>query len=224
MDDSTTQSALDTVRHLKDKPAARTSWIPIFQFGRKLAWLEPVTRWDLDQEESISVLSQWRLLGRDAAASRFPHGREGTWGWLARHVLEVPDRLLFWVKGQGGTPIGMVGLSNFDFTRQQVELDNLVRGQADLLPGVMYCSVQTLLGWTFQTFAVTAITVQVGPENVRAIRLFGRCGFGKVSRNASWGDRVGEGNSTATQMDRGVVTMSLSRPEWMAAHRLDKAA
>ncbi len=219
MDDSFCKQALTTIQHLKEKPAARSSWIPVFQFGRKLAWLEPVTRWDLDQNESIAALTAWRARFPADAPAECAFTPEGTRTWLARHVLEVADQLLFWVKGLDGTPLGIVGLCHFDFVNKRLELNNMVRGVPHALPGLMYAAVQTLLGWTFQTFPVTLITAQVASDNARALRLYERCGFGSVASNASGGKKEG-----AAAGQTGSITMNLSRSEWMAAHRLDRVA
>jgi RimJ/RimL family protein N-acetyltransferase len=220
MDDSFQTQALATIQQLKEKPAARACWIPIFQFGRKLAWLEPVTKWDLDCRESIARFNQWRPLMVDVVNPEYPLSAEGTRNWVAKDVLGVEDRLLFWVKGQDGVPLGTVGLSHFDWTKEQVEIDNMVRGVPRLLPGVMYAAVQTLLGWTFQTFAVTVIRVHLASDNARAIRLFERSGFAKGTQKGS----AVETKAGSEGGKRVRITMSLFRSDWMAAHRLDKVA
>ncbi len=84
----------------------------------------------------------------------------------------------------------------------------------------MYASVQAFLGWTFQTFEMMAITVQVLSDNGRALRLYERCGFHKTARitirNTS--------TEAAPVATRSLVTLSLSRADWMSPHRLDQAA
>jgi RimJ/RimL family protein N-acetyltransferase len=217
MDDSAWKQALATIQKVKEKPAARSSWIPVFQFGRKLAWLEPVNKRDLDHPESLALLNDWRRCLPANGLADCPATAEGTRTWLARHVLEAADQLLFWVKGLDGTPLGTVGLGRFDFAGKQVEIDHLVRGVPEVLPGLMYATVQTLLGWTFQTFPVTLVTAQVSSDNARASRLYERCGFGPDTEHAAAGKR---GPSAAGEE----VTLSLSRSEWMAAHRLDRVA
>jgi RimJ/RimL family protein N-acetyltransferase len=202
MDETQRPQTLTQIRQAKEKPAARASWLPVFQFGRRLAWLEPVTRADLGQPQAHALLGGWR--------ARMPDGggpAAATADWLKGEILEAADRLLFWVKGLDGTPVGTLGLGDFDFAARRVEIRNMVRGVPELLPGVMYCAVQALAGWAFRTFGVEEIRVRVSPDNVRAVRLCERSGFRRAALNPG-----------------PTLTMALSRGEWMAAHRLDKVA
>jgi hypothetical protein len=201
MDDPLRLHVLALIRQAKEKPAGRASALPVFQFGRKLAWLEPVTQADVKQSTSVTLLGRWsrQLLDEGGKASI------GTADGQVQDILETSDRLLFWVKDLDGMPIGTLGLGHFDFADGRVEVRDMVRGVPGVLPGLMYCAVQTLVGWAFQTLGVKETIVRVASENARAIRLCERSGFRRGS-------------------DGGTVVMILSRADWMAAHRLDKAA
>jgi RimJ/RimL family protein N-acetyltransferase len=192
MDKSCKEQALATIRQLKEEPAARSAWLPVFQYGRKLGWLEPVTRGDWHQAERRALLA----------------------GWLpaAAEILDVNDRLLFWVKGLDEKPVGIVGLAGIDFGSGRVEVDYLVRGVPGVLPGIMYCGLQTLMAWTFQRFAATEIGLRVPADNLPLIRLCDRSGFRDIARLPGSG------------AGRWVHTMTLSRQEWMTSHRREKAA
>jgi len=152
MDDSSRHQTLAAIQQLKRNPRHEQRGFPFFKFGRKLAWLEPVTRWDLDQEDAIALLSQWRPFGKIPWPIGIRRGARHL-GWLASHVMEVADKLLFWVKGLDGTPIGTVGLSHLDLATRPVAIDNVVRARPKSCREYCIPACKRLLGWTFQTLA-----------------------------------------------------------------------
>jgi RimJ/RimL family protein N-acetyltransferase len=77
----------------------------------------------------------------------------------------------------------------------------------------MYGAVQALLAWAFQTAGVRTVRLEVPSDNPRALRLGERSGFRHPLPNPG-----GAGGEPAAMM------MSLTRADWMAGHRLEKAA
>jgi RimJ/RimL family protein N-acetyltransferase len=170
------ESVLATVRRLKDNPETA---LRVMRQGVLVARLLPVT-WADDSPESVAVLAEWRKAASDAFPSQFPVTLAGTRRWLVHQLLELSERLLFWVTDLGGRRIGHVGLFHFNFELNEVELDNIVRGAQNALPGVMEASIRALIDWTFETLGMHALTLRVFADNIRAIRLYQRCGFQEV--------------------------------------------
>jgi RimJ/RimL family protein N-acetyltransferase len=172
----------------------------------------------------VALLADWRKSAADAFPSQFPVTLAGTQRWLIRQLLELPERLLFWVTDSNGRRIGHVGLFHFDFLRREVELDNIVRGVHNVLPGIMEASVQTLLDWTFETLKMDALTLRVFADNIRAIHLYQRCGFQEVKLTPM--TRMVEGEvirwvevEDGTQLvGRYFTTMALPRSRFKPAH------
>jgi RimJ/RimL family protein N-acetyltransferase len=175
MDVSLKEQLRRRIRQLREGPAARASWVPVFQYGRSLGWLVPVTRADWQEPGTLELLKRW--LGQPGPGS--------------------PDRLQFWVRGKNDVAIGLVGLAHFDWDHNRVEIDTAVRGVPRVLPGVMYAATQTLLAWAFQTFAVQEVIVRVAPDNARAMRLYKRCGF--LEAIPADGDEPGGAGLTLTR-------------------------
>jgi RimJ/RimL family protein N-acetyltransferase len=203
MQEAWKEQTLATVRRLKDPAAAAAGELPIFQYGRQIGSMMPVTHGDVNQAAALARLKEWQL----------PDPSEDAGNWLTRQILNVPDRLLFWVRGLDGMPIGCVGLADFDFAASRVEVRPLVRGVPAILPGVMYDAVQALLAWTFQHSPFQTVCLKIDPENRRALRLAELSGFRDDSPGA-----------TPAAKDRGAITLTLSRAEWVSGHRPERVA
>jgi RimJ/RimL family protein N-acetyltransferase len=202
MQEALKEQTLAAVQRLKEQPAAGGE-LPVFQYGQQIASLVPVTRADLDRAAALALLTEWQL----------PAPAEGARQWLAQHILDVPDRLLFWVNGLDGKPVGCVGLADFDFAGSRVQIRPLVRGVPAVLSGVMYAGVQALLAWTFHHSPVQTVCLEIAVDNRRALRLAELSGFRPTSPAP-----------TPPAPDRGTVTLSLARAEWVSGHRPERAA
>jgi RimJ/RimL family protein N-acetyltransferase len=220
------------IRRLKSEPSIETTRLAVSATDAlPIATLEPVGWGDVNAEDSVRLLAQWREAAATAFPAVFPVTLEGTRRWLVKQLLETPDRMLFWVVAGDGRKIGHVGLFRFDYEARHVEIDNIVRGVPTVLPGVMEAAVRTLLDWTFSTFQVNDIFLRVFSDNPRAIRLYGRCGFFETQRVPL--ERVEEGDVVRwVEVDQGdraaaarhFVTMRLPRSTWMASQGQIKTA
>lgn len=225
------EKVLTLLSQCKQRPVLPEHAQLVRQNSRSIAWLLPVTWDDADCREAVALLADWRAAAAEAFPSQFPVTLLGTQGWLKQQVLEVPDRLLFWVTDLDGTRIGHVGLFRFDLGEGHIEIDNVVRGVPDVLPGVMQCSLRALLDWTFSKLAMNAVFLRVFSDNERALRLYDRCGFVETMRMPV--ARVVEGDvvrwvevdgSYRRPVERYYLTMRLLRQEWQANRKRTQAA
>src|SRR5262249_29504226 len=114
------------LRHCKQAGAAVA--LPVVHQGRVVARLEPVSWQDAERPEAIALLARWRERANPFFPAQFPVTLPGTQRWLLKQLLEVPDRILFWVRGIDRQAVGHVGLFRFDWDGPSVEIDNIVRG------------------------------------------------------------------------------------------------
>jgi RimJ/RimL family protein N-acetyltransferase len=166
---------------IKDAKEHGGDWrtaLPVILNGHQVGRLEPVTQRDHDQRQLIEILSHWRETARDSYPTQFPITLEGTRNWLAGRVLAVPDRILYWIRGEhDGFRLGHVGLFHLDAASGSMELDNVLRGTTRSIPGLMEASVRTLMSWTEHHLGLDELSLRVFSHNERAIRLYERCGF-----------------------------------------------
>jgi RimJ/RimL family protein N-acetyltransferase len=213
---------LQRILHLKESQVPRDVALPVCQNGNTVAWLDPLTWADVDRPEAIALLAQWREQAADSFPAQFPVTLAGTKQWLQKQVLALPDRMLFWVATPRGQRIGHVGLFRFDFAQRHVEIDNIMRGVAEALPGIIHAAVVTLLNWTFNALQMETVFLRVFSDNARAQRLYDRCGFQETMRmplaRTQEGDvaRWVEVDGTYRQpVNRYFVTMRLPRARWL---------
>jgi RimJ/RimL family protein N-acetyltransferase len=221
MDADFEERVLTTIKNLKISSPRRGNWFAVFDRDECMTSLDPVTWDDVDDPDSIRLLSEWRVASQNSFPAIFPVTHEGTRRWLIKQVLELPDRLLFWVKSPEGQKIGHAGIYRIDFAERNLELDNIVRGVSRVMRGAMYSSVQAILSWVFTTLDMHDVFLRVFSDNPRAIQLYEHCGFRETMRMPL--RRVQEGDVIRWNevdghyrkpVERYFVTMHLPRSVW----------
>jgi perosamine synthetase len=150
--------------------------IPLTQNGKVIGYLRVITKSDIDDNEAIRLLTKWRKNSSEWFPTVFRVTRAGTARWAKNNLIEVHDRILFFVVDKVGRRIGHVGLFSFNYKDDSCEIDNIVRGESGL-PGVMTLAVNELIRWARKRLHVRDIYLRVFLDNVKAIALYARCGF-----------------------------------------------
>jgi RimJ/RimL family protein N-acetyltransferase len=225
------ENVLSILARCKQGPVLPESALLVRQHGRSIGWLMPVTWDDVDSRTSVALLADWRRAAAEAFPSQFPVTLEGTQGWLREQVLAVPDRVLFWVADLDGNRVGHMGLFRFDADQGHIEIDNVVRGVADVLTGVMQSSLAALLEWTFSQLGMSAVFLRVFSDNERALRLYERSGFTETMRMPV--ARIEDGDlvrwvevdgSYREPVQRYFVTLRFLRQDWQTNRKRSQAA
>lgn len=152
--------------------------IPIYDKNKKVARLRLITSNFTDKE--VKLLAEWREANAEWFFTKFKVTKKRTKKWLKEQVINAGDRILFWIQALNGSLIGHLGLYPFDFKKQSCEIDNVIRGRQNIMPGIMTLATKTLLNWSFSVLGLKAVTLRVFSDNERAIALYERCGFEKV--------------------------------------------
>lgn len=213
---------LPALRRFKEVGASPQTTLALIESGRVIGWLEPIAWADAQRPESTALLAKWREKANPFFPSQFPVTLEGTHRWLVKGLLETADRILFWVKTADGRPVGHVGLFRFDFENRSVEVDNIVRGEDGVLPGVMQTAIAAMIDWAFDALGVETTTLRVMSDNERAVKLYRRLGYEEIARIPLKREQDGavvhwvevdavEGDPAAA---RYFVTMRLPKGEW----------
>lgn len=147
-----------------------------------IAYMIPISENIGKEEKYVELLAEWRERNWQAYPTVFKVTKEGTKKWIQDQLIDREDRILFMIVTLDNQPIGHMGLSNFDFDKREAEIDNVVRGVNNVLPGVMTLALKTLINWSFTELGLNRLFLRVFLENERAIKLYERCGFKGVKK------------------------------------------
>ena len=186
------EKVITTLRAMKFEPAKRPDElaIPVYQQGNVVVRLHPIHA-NFTPEE-VQLLVEWRNQNSEAFLTWITATEEGTKKWLTERILSRDDRILFFVETLDGVPFGHIGLTNFDFSLKACEIDNVIRGKAELNKGGMTFAFQTLMNWVFFFLDANSAYLRVFSNNERALRFYIRNGFRMVRQVPL--RRVEEGN------------------------------
>ncbi|MHA1409550.1 MAG: GNAT family N-acetyltransferase [Candidatus Odinarchaeia archaeon] len=152
------------------------------QDGKKVSEFVPIGLSAKDNVEIIKLLARWRSENMDAYPTQFPVTDEGTQRWIYNQLIEREDRILFFIQRLNGCKIGHIGLSEFNFLERSCEIDNVVRGEKNIMKGIMTFALNTLLDWSIRKLKLKKIYLRVFLDNTRAIALYKRCGFKELEK------------------------------------------
>jgi len=192
--------------------------IELKQGNNLIGYLKPVTATSINSAKDIQLLSDWRDNAQDSFPAQFKVTNEGTTRWLEKALLDVKDRILFWVLDKDQNKIGHVGLFRFDYPNKFCELDNIMRGVPKNSPGIIEASCAALIDFCKQDLKIQDIYLRVFSNNPRAISLYERLGFKETQRSplrkvvengvTKWIDVI---KSPYEKIERYFVTMHLDK-------------
>lgn len=183
------------------------------------AILRVITETDVCDKSLIKALAEWRKRYERWFPSQFKVTEEGTKKWLKNLVISVPDRILFMVETHSGEMVGHLGLNRFNFKTMTCEIDNVVRGNDKLLPGIMTKALEKIIEWSFSELKVKTLYLRTFSDNERAVRFYKRAGFNELKKiplkrvikdkEISW---VEMPKASKSPVNRYYVQMYLKRP------------
>lgn len=171
---------LSLIKKIKFSNKANALTIPIKEGKKAVAQLKIITSDFTD--EDVKTLAHWRKANNAWFFSQFRVTNRGTKKWLKEQVINAEDRLLFWIQTPNNHFVGCIGICHVDFKGRTCEVDNVMRGVENAIPGVMTLSLNALLRWSFTVLKMKAVTLRVFSDNQRAIALYKRCGFKEIGK------------------------------------------
>lgn len=160
--------------------------IPVYDNHDEIvAYLRPITVNYRDTiKDCAELMGKWRAENPSISASTFEITKERTERWLDNLIIGREDRLLFMIQALDGRFLGHVGYSNFRYDEETAEIDSILRGVKNEMPGIMTFALRTLLWWGKEVLNLKHIELTTGPDNYKAQALYKRCGFVEKKRKA----------------------------------------
>ncbi len=167
--------------------------IPILDESSNLIGkLTVIKKDDVNNEFYIQALTKWRIRYMRYFLTQFSATLERTRIWLLQSVLPSDDKLLFFILDTNNNLIGNFGIANIK--KYKCELDNLIRGEKEGHPKLIYFSEIALLKWLFENQFMKHVNLHVFSNNRITLKLHLSVGFKEIARyplykiNANNGD------------------------------------
>lgn len=184
--------------------------LPIYQRNELVAYLRPITfDYKISLPGIVNALSKWRRENPNAWASVFDVTDERTEKWLEKYVLRNKDRIIFVIQDLKNDYIGQIGFAGFDYNEKSVEIDAVVRGKKDILPGVMGAALKAIIEWGKKELYLEHIFLDVFDDNTHAIEFYKKNNFVEIKRIAL--NEVKCGTEIRWQIDEQLQSKQASR-------------
>jgi RimJ/RimL family protein N-acetyltransferase len=152
--------------------------------------------------------------------TQFTPSIERTEKWLKEIVIPSKDRILFLIYTLEGNIVGNFGICNINY--DDVELDNLIRGEKGGDPQLIYYSEISLLNWIFSQLNVQSVILHVFSNNPKTITLHEKVGFKIIKEYNLWKKNI-ESDVIYSTTDNGgdmvnfcYLEMSLAKDEFIS--------
>ena len=127
-------------------------------------------------DETVKLLTNWRIKYRDMFASDFVITEEKQKHWIKHGILENPDKILFLIYVEN-RKIGIISTSNYDENTNSCILDTMMKEPTFFLPGLMTTIEKVYLKWMFDGLKLSKIQGLLFRDNFPALVLHLSCGF-----------------------------------------------
>jgi len=146
--------------------------------GREIAYLELISRDDLNNKELIEKVTLWRELNKTCFLTEFVPTIERTKNWLERSIVDNPERILFKIFTLDNILVGHIGAI---FRGTYIEYDYYILGVKVEIKNFAITIARFFLLWLFGIESVSYILGNVRSDNVHAMDFHIRTGF-RVNR------------------------------------------
>ena len=127
-------------------------------------------------DETVKLLTNWRIKYRDMFATDFVISEEKTKNWIKHDVLENPDKIVFLIYVEN-RKIGIISTSNYDENTNSCILDTILKEPTFFLPGLMTTVEKVYLKWMFDELAISKITGFLFSDNKKMMDIHTKCGW-----------------------------------------------
>lgn len=159
--------------------------LPVYHEDRLKAYLHPITYdYNISLPGIVPALSQWRRDTPFAWNSVFEVTDERTEKWLEKFVLNKKDRIIFIIKDLQNNFVGQIGLAGFNYSDESAEIDAVVRGRKDVIPGIMSAALNTIIKWGRDYLGIGFFFLNVFDDNTHAIEFYKKNNFIEEGRIA----------------------------------------
>jgi len=146
------------------------------------AKLEMITDKILSDADGVALLAKWRDENSEAFPAQFKVTLDGTKIWCQKALLDKQERILFWVIDSTNKKIGHIGLFRMNDSGDQIEIDNIVRGEKSKDKKIIQLAIEAMLNWQRTELKIGNSYLRVFSNNDRAINLYKNMNYVEIQR------------------------------------------
>ena len=155
-----------------------SSVINVYDGKTLFCYLKPIQNNFIELDYNLCfLLSKWRIENPTISTGTFEVSEERTKKWLINLVLNRDDRMIFMIHGLDGKPLGHIGYTNIDYKKNTVELDSVLRGEKNILRGLMSRCVNRIIKFGIQELKFSEIDLSVFSDNIHAVNFYKKLNF-----------------------------------------------
>jgi RimJ/RimL family protein N-acetyltransferase len=125
----------------------------------------------------VSLINKWRAENPTISTGTFEITVDRTVKWLYNLVLNREDRLIFMIRDLNNKFIGHLGFSSFNYNKKNAEVDSVLRGEKDVIPGIMTFAMRALMRFGINELQLNKIILHVYADNTHAVNFYNKNGF-----------------------------------------------
>ncbi len=159
--------------------------IPVYHGEILRAYLRPITfDYKFSMPDIVPTLSRWRRENPTAGTGTFKVTDERTQKWVENFVLKNERRIIFIIQNLEFQYVGHIGLAEINYIQSYADIDAVLRGEKDLLKGIMSDALQTIINWAKNELEIGNIYLDVYSDNLHAIQFYKKHNFREIKRIA----------------------------------------
>ncbi len=152
--------------------------LPVYENEKIIAYLRPITADYLNTIPNIvEFMTRWRIENPTLATGTFTVTYERTQKWLENIVVNNDNRIIFLVQNFNSEYLGHIGFAAFDENNESAEIDSVLRGAKNIIPGLMERCMEAMIPWGYDVLKLKHIHLEVFFDNTHAVNFYKRCGF-----------------------------------------------
>jgi len=134
-----------------------------------------------DSDNTVKLLTDWRIKSRYMFGTNFAISQERTKNWIKHSIIEKSDSFLAGICIDDKL-VAHMGVDKYNEKTNVAELENYIKDPTYNFPGLITIVERPFLKWMFDYLKLSKIVTHVFSDNYKIINVHLRCGGWTISK------------------------------------------